>query len=281
LSVATTPPNGTGASALVNPCTKVWGDNTNVFIYPESACDAAAGEELGMFNNRANWIPNAVGGDTGATGPTTWGYDAVNLGTFQSQTAFIQRGNFHYGLVSTPVTAALYVKGSSGKAIYSESTATIQIQFKPSGGATSYQLGVDGSVEAGSTSAASTVLYDFHSSGNPNDYDSRIQATGGGAGAGAGLLSFLAAGFSFNAPVRPSTDGSTQLGTVTQNWSRGYIREIRPASNDAVKWLAGAGTPEGVVSGGIGSLYTRTDGGAGTTLYIKEAGAGTTGWVAK
>lgn len=44
---------------------------------------------------------------------------------------------------------------------------------------------------------------------------------------------------------------------------------------------AGSGSPEGVVTAEVGSLFTRADGGAGTTLYIKESGSGNTGWVAK
>ena len=44
----------------------------------------------------------------------------------------------------------------------------------------------------------------------------------------------------------------------------------------------GAGSPESVIIGSVGDIYTRTDGGAGTTLYVKESGAATnTGWVAK
>ena len=44
----------------------------------------------------------------------------------------------------------------------------------------------------------------------------------------------------------------------------------------------GSGSPETVVTAGIGSLFLRTDGGATTTLYVKESGASTsTGWVAK
>lgn len=46
-------------------------------------------------------------------------------------------------------------------------------------------------------------------------------------------------------------------------------------------WSSGSGSPEGVVTGVVGSLYSRTDGGAATTLYVKESGAGNTGWVAK
>ena len=43
----------------------------------------------------------------------------------------------------------------------------------------------------------------------------------------------------------------------------------------------GAGSPEGVVTASVGSIYLRTDGGTGTTLYVKESGTGNTGWVAK
>lgn len=40
----------------------------------------------------------------------------------------------------------------------------------------------------------------------------------------------------------------------------------------------GAGSPEGVVASGVGTIYTRTDGGAGNAVYFKMSGAGTTGW---
>ncbi len=44
----------------------------------------------------------------------------------------------------------------------------------------------------------------------------------------------------------------------------------------------GSGSPEGVVTADIGTLYMRTDGGATTTLYVKTANNGSaTGWTAK
>jgi hypothetical protein len=43
----------------------------------------------------------------------------------------------------------------------------------------------------------------------------------------------------------------------------------------------GSGSPEGVVTASIGSIYLRTDGGTGTTFYVKESGTANTGWVAK
>lgn len=45
--------------------------------------------------------------------------------------------------------------------------------------------------------------------------------------------------------------------------------------------LSGTGTPEGVVTAGVGSLFLRSDGGAGTSLYVKQSGTGNTGWVGK
>jgi len=42
-----------------------------------------------------------------------------------------------------------------------------------------------------------------------------------------------------------------------------------------------SGSPESVVTAGIGSMYLQADGGAGTTLWIKESGTGNTGWISK
>jgi hypothetical protein len=42
---------------------------------------------------------------------------------------------------------------------------------------------------------------------------------------------------------------------------------------------SGVGSPEGVLSANIGTLYSRTDG--TPSLYVKESGTGNTGWVAK
>lgn len=45
--------------------------------------------------------------------------------------------------------------------------------------------------------------------------------------------------------------------------------------------IYGTGSPEGVRTAGIGSIYLRSDGGAGTSLYVKQSGAGNTGWIGK
>lgn len=64
---------------------------------------------------------------------------------------------------------------------------------------------------------------------------------------------------------------------ITSDTSGSVI--INHATNVIEK--TGPGSPEGVLTAGVGSRYFRTDGGAGTTFYVKESGTGSTGWVAK
>lgn len=51
--------------------------------------------------------------------------------------------------------------------------------------------------------------------------------------------------------------------------------------NGGIYWSSGSGSPEGVVTAPIGSMYSNTSGGASTTLYVKTSGSGNTGWTAK
>lgn len=48
-----------------------------------------------------------------------------------------------------------------------------------------------------------------------------------------------------------------------------------------ITWTSGSGSPEGVVTAPVGSLYSRSDGGLLTSLYVKQSGSGNTGWAAK
>jgi hypothetical protein len=52
-------------------------------------------------------------------------------------------------------------------------------------------------------------------------------------------------------------------------------------SVDGPRIMSGTGSPEGVVSAPVSSLWLRSDGGAGTSLYVKQSGTGNTGWAAK
>jgi hypothetical protein len=49
----------------------------------------------------------------------------------------------------------------------------------------------------------------------------------------------------------------------------------------SITWTSGSGSPEGVVTAPVGSLYSRSDGGLLTSLYVKQSGSGNTGWAGK
>jgi len=58
-----------------------------------------------------------------------------------------------------------------------------------------------------------------------------------------------------------------------------YVQIVTPVGTATIS--GGNGSPEGVVTANVGSLYMRLDGGALTSLYVKETGTGDTGWAAK
>lgn len=80
--------------------------------------------------------------------------------------------------------------------------------------------------------------------------------------------------------LNPALDNVYFIGESSFRPARVYATELRPGAGETI-WTSGSGTPEGVVTASVGSMYTRTDGGAGTTLYVKETGTGNTGWIAK
>jgi len=54
---------------------------------------------------------------------------------------------------------------------------------------------------------------------------------------------------------------------------------IRGFTNiNGITIFSGNGSPEGVITANIGSVYLRLNGGSGSTLYVKESGTGNTGW---
>lgn len=75
-----------------------------------------------------------------------------------------------------------------------------------------------------------------------------------------------------------SSEGETQ----TLRGIRAGGSSTNPATlNTGSLWSSGVGSPEGVVIGNPGDLYTNTSGGIGNTLWVKESGVNDTGWAAK
>jgi hypothetical protein len=68
--------------------------------------------------------------------------------------------------------------------------------------------------------------------------------------------------------------GSVNDGQVIIN---GEVQINGDLTSDYLRY--GTGTPEGVVTADVGTLYRRLDGTVGTSLYTKVSGVGNTGWI--
>lgn len=80
--------------------------------------------------------------------------------------------------------------------------------------------------------------------------------------------------------VLPDTDRTQNIGSTAKAFNLTATKTLYMAASGAL-WTTGFGTPNGVVTGVPGSMYTDGAGGSGVTLYVKESGLGNTGWVAK
>jgi hypothetical protein len=66
------------------------------------------------------------------------------------------------------------------------------------------------------------------------------------------------------------------------DWAAGEVLgdQHRTVHNELGYIKRGTGSPEGVETADIGSIFIRSNGGASSVLYVKESGTGNTGWVA-
>lgn len=78
---------------------------------------------------------------------------------------------------------------------------------------------------------------------------------------------------------QPLVDAVDSLGSTLLRFAEIYTRKlfVGPAST-STQILSGIGSPEGVITAPVGSIYLRSDGAAGSAVYLKESGAGNTGW---
>jgi hypothetical protein len=149
-----TPPSG--VTAYVNVFTKVWAHNANVWLTPESHANHAAGFELGCWNDKADYNP-------GTDLPRVWGMDVVNLGTYRSSAAYLQRGNFYIGYWSEGASeTAYYIKNASQNprhGLLSEANHSVAFLAHSPGGVQTFLVNNQGHVEAGSLRSAGPVVY--------------------------------------------------------------------------------------------------------------------------
>ena len=198
-------PSGS-ATAYVNPFTKVWAHNANVLMDGSSHASAMTGFELGLVDNKE--------ASTAATGGShyVWGFDAVNLGTYKVQSFFVARGSGFVGLrVDNADTGLYYTGGTNVFDAYISSQRSALLR-------------ADGTMELGKQNTAASWYMDIHTSGNAeavNDYDARIQATGGSTTDGSANITFFAANTDTET-LRPRADSTYSLGGPARRWTVVY-----------------------------------------------------------
>lgn len=92
----------------------------------------------------------------------------------------------------------------------------------------------------------------------------------------------VAVGNNTDSPFFLNAKASSNFLTVTNYDSNNLDGiEVNVIKLGNIFLFSGSGSPLGVITAPIGSMYLRTDGSTNTTLYIKEANTDNTGWVAK
>lgn len=225
-SAGQVPANGT--NAVVNANTKVWSGNSVVFLNSTGQATSMACWEFDTFNNTGtDWTPSYSG--------NMWGVDSVNLGNNQAEAGFVQRGNtanlkgHYYGFSSRGAASAAFHVGSGSFAPFNAfqneaaGITNIILSTSGSGGATNFQLTKAGGMDLGPQSSVQTSFIDFHSSGNVNDYDVRVQSDGGSATLGQGRLTLIANNLSFNGLTTSTTSPAAGGAGALPATPKGYI----------------------------------------------------------
>ena len=195
------PANGLGCN--INVFTKVWAHNANVVINASSHATKSTGFELGLINSKSDTL-------------TTWGFDSVNLGTKKGGSSFISRGDWLYDF---------HCYKSTNKGFYYQGSGTPFEARDINGVKNVFAVYATGNLELGSGSLNGGMWFaDIHSSTTTyNDFDARIQVSGGLSANGGGTV-VLSCGTLF-------LDAATEV--IAQN-------HIRPGADDMYDFGSGA-----------------------------------------
>ena len=271
LSIAATAPTVPTATVIANNIT-VTGAGSAAFSQTAFLSALAAGYTgpSATYASRNSNLTASTGPAFGAQSSAT-GAAALNIGV----AALATGGTKNIGVfgssagVDLAVTALTFPSGVTGIAgAFSNGSNSDDIIVGFDNLTPVFRVTNNGGIVAEGLAANTSTSYDFATAGKGNF---RILANGN---------TDVQIGSTNNVPVLVKTN-ATLAATVGTDQSWAFANQIRVGGTAGPLWRSGTGSPEGVVTAPVGSLYTRTDGGAGTTLYVKESGAGNTGWIAK
>lgn len=228
----------------------------------------------GAIGGSASWdVPGAIGGVTPAVGTfsTLRGATSVIVGTTPTLTSGTGSPE---GVKTQPVGSQfLRTDGGAGTTLYVKESGVGNTGWVAvsSGGAVSWTA--PGTIGSGTpnTGAFTTlsVTGQITSTVSPGTAPAVVSSTTKVSNLNVDLLD----GGDWAAPIAIGTTTPAAITGTT-------ITATGCAVIIAQKVCSGAGSPEGVLTAPIGSIYQRNDGASGTTLYTKEAGTGNVGWAA-
>ena len=273
---------------------------------------------LGFYTGGvARWTLYSYGNDSGSNSGSNLYIDRFNDAGSNLGAALIMNRSTGalslYGDVTiNKASAAQIINSSSGSAasILQRPAGSAGYLHMYTGGSARWTMGVNGTAESGSNAGSDFVLNAYNDAGAYVNAPLVISRSTGAVTLTGNLTLTTGIDYGNSAYQKVKLGGTVIKRAQTGNYSgleiidgnnainceirvdgaamfKGDIT-IDKGTNPALvlgasgpKVMSGAGSPEGVVTAVVGSLYTRTDGGAGTTLYVKETGTGNTGWVAK
>ena len=242
LTVVGIPSNGTVGLAQLAP------DALNYLASTSGTAPSFTGPVTISSTNSANSLIVTDTGVNGANiklvgnGPTT-------------PNKFIRSQNGAFQIINSAYTTPLLTIDDVGNltAPTSVITPTIVVNAITNTGQT-YNTEPTAGIEHGSTTIAGTPFIDFHSSGNANDYDSRIIANGGTTN-GTGNLSVLANTVTFNGNVVAAT---MSAGAFTSTIAIGTPPLTVTSTTPVANLYAGLNAP---LTSGYSILYGNGSGG--------------------
>lgn len=224
LTDATTLTNETSFISTLNANYATIETASDLFLSRDGTSPNSMSANLDMNSNRITNLPTPVLSN-----------DVVRL---QDMVTFTGGGTIAaFPTTSAGIASAISDETGTGSLVFATSPTLVTpvlgaatgTSLVLSGAAALSATATNAGIELGSSSISNTPFIDFHSSGNVNDYDSRLIAFGGSASPGTGGLSIVGtAGFI------PNANDTAALGNTTNMWSDLFL-----ASGGVINWNAG------------------------------------------
>lgn len=274
-----TPTNGDDAT--IDYYRTVWGQNSDIFLKASNPTTNLLGYEMTVRNELAD--APVIG--TSNPSPSVRGFFCRNFGPYKGSIAFQARATS-----AAPWRAGFVSSGAENGVIvlkHEVHSTDVGVSYRAENGiafeskisdTNAFSVSFDGKMELGRIDSVSQTTYiNFHSSGNSNTFDSRIESVGGSATNGNGTLSIFAN------TTKIGRSGGHCLEVEGTTASVNYVKVIGGASGTAPQiQVQGSDanldvilTPKGTGTVRFGSWTSNADAAVNGYVTIKDSSGNT------